>query len=161
MLWRTPYLGIFRFSSATQRLPRRLRAITRSVVAASGLPRSRAAHAQTAKSATDSLKNEFETADGLLEERLDKLVVQFKSSASAFLTACQAARETTANAATREAKTRTDDPPTPPAPATSQVFRLARWATQLQFAMVNGRRSSLRLPPWVFAKNSTAWTRFF
>ena len=59
---------------------------------------------KTAKSATENLKNEFETADGLLEERLDKLVVQFKSSAPAFLTAYQAARETTANAATREAK---------------------------------------------------------
>ena len=71
---------------------------------------------KTAKSATDSLKNEFETADGLLEERLDKLVVQFKSSAPAFLTSYQAARETTANAATREAKTQPDNPPQPPKP---------------------------------------------
>ncbi|MEK7677730.1 MAG: hypothetical protein AAB676_18020 [Verrucomicrobiota bacterium] len=71
---------------------------------------------KTAKGATEKLKKEFETADGLLEERLDKLVVQFKSSAPVFLTAYQSARETTANAATREAKTEPDNPPQSPKP---------------------------------------------
>ena len=68
---------------------------------------------KTGKTVTEQIKKEFETADNILAEELDKLVLQFKNSAPQFFADYQNARIIVDDAATHDTGDATTPSPQP------------------------------------------------